>query len=79
MAINQHLQGALEWLQQTSSAAYNPVSQCSTSRKEPPSAALGGPHSTEGTEDPLGQKETGSAIPATVATFTLTAMGGHTR
>ena len=63
MAINQHLQGTLEWLQQTSSAASTPVYQHNMPRKEPPSVALGTPPSIEGTEDPLGQKETDSAIP----------------
>ena len=75
MAINQHLQGPLEWLQQTSSIASTPVSQCSMPRKEPPSVALGAPPSKAGTEDPLGQKETGLAIPAPADTFTQTAHG----
>ena len=72
MAVNLHLQGALEQLQWASSAASTLVFQGSTPRREPPSAALGAPPSTEGTEDPLGQKETDLAIPALMATLTHT-------
>ena len=37
--------------------------------REPPSAALGAPPSTEETEDPLGPKEMDSAIPIQMATI----------
>ena len=72
MAINLHLQGALEWLQRASSTASNPVSQCSMLRRVPTSVALGAPPSTEGTEDLLRPKETNSAIPIPMATLTQT-------
>ena len=72
MTINLHLQGALEWLQQASSAASTPVSQHSMPRRGPPSVALGAPSSTEGRENPLGQKETDSTIPASAAMLTQT-------
>ena len=75
MAINQHLHGALEQLQWTSSAASTPVSQQIMPRKEPPSVALGAPPSTAGTEDPLRWKETGLVIPTLAATFTQTPDG----
>ena len=53
MPINLQLQGALEWLQWASPTASAPVSQCSTLRREPPSAALGALPSSGETEDPL--------------------------
>ena len=49
-----------------------PLSPNSTPRRQPPSAALGAPASTEGTGDHLGQKETDLAIPSLAATFTQT-------
>ena len=70
MAVNLHLQGVLEQLQQASSTASAPVSQHSMPRIEPPSAALGAPPSTKETEDPLWPKETDSAIPILMATIT---------
>ena len=70
-AINQHLQEALQWLQQTSSVTSTPVSLHSMPRKKPSSVAPGAPPSTEGAEDPLRQK----AIPPPVATFTQTPHG----
>ena len=72
MAIKLHLQGALEQLQQASSAASTLVSQHRMPRMEPPSAALGAPPSTEGTEDPLRLKETDSAISILMVTLTQT-------
>ena len=61
MAINLQLQGALEWLQQTSPAASAPVAQHSTLKRELPSAALGALPSTRETEDPLGLEGTDTA------------------
>ena len=71
MAINQHLQGALEWLQWTSSTASTPVSQCSMPWKEPPLAALG-PHPQQKEQKiPSGKRrQRQTAIPTPAATFT---------
>ena len=56
-AINQHLQGGLEWLQQASPTSSTPVSQHSTLRREPPSVTLWAlPHSRV-TKDPLEPNE----------------------
>ena len=70
MAINLHLQGALEWLQWASSTASASVSQLCMPRREPPSVALVAPPSTEETEDSLGLKEMDWAIPVPMATLT---------
>ena len=70
MTVNLHLHGALEWLQWALSTASAPVSQCSMPRREPPTAVLGAPPSTEETEDPLWPKEMDSAIPVMMATLT---------
>ena len=63
MAINFHLQGALEWLWQASPAASAPVSQCSMPRREPPSVALGALPPTKENEDPLRPKIDGLSHP----------------
>ena len=63
MAVNLHLQGALEQLQWASPTASAPVSQCSMPRREPPSAALGALTSRDEAEDPLGPKGMDSATP----------------
>ena len=67
MTFNLHLQGALEWLQQTSPITSAPISQDSTSGRKLPSAALGVPPSTRA-EDPLGLEGTHLAIPDPMAT-----------
>ena len=79
MAINQHLQGTLECLQQTSSAASSPVSQCSMPRKEPPSAALGGLILNRRSRRSPWAKGDRLTIPASAAAFTQTPTGDHTR
>ena len=70
MAINLHLQEALEWLQWVSPAASAPVSQHSMPRRKPPSVALGALPSTGEMEDPLRPEEMDSGIPALTATLT---------
>ena len=83
MAINLHLYGALEQLQQASSAALVPVSQHSMPRREPPSVALGALPLGNGTEDPLRLMGTESSItqmppwvatPGDAANFTHTSL-----
>ena len=72
--LNLHLQGALEWLQQTSLATSAPTSQHSMLRRKPTSTALGVPSSTRA-EDPLGLEGTDSAIPDLMATSSQTSPG----
>ena len=69
MAINLHIQGALEWLQWTSPMTSTPISQHSTPGRKPPLAALGALPSTRA-EDPLGLEGMDSAIPGLMGTST---------
>ena len=66
-AFNLHLQGALEWLQQTSPTTSAPISQHSTSGRKLPSAALGTLPSTRAA-DPLSLEGADSAIPDLMTT-----------
>ena len=72
--LNHHLQGALEWWQQTS-ANSAPASQHSMPKRKSPSAALGTLPSTKA-EDPLGLEGTGSAIPDPMATSLQASLAG---
>ena len=65
--LNLHIQGVLEWLQQTSPTTSMPVSQHSTPGKKLPSVALGAPPSTR-VEDPLSLEGADSAMPKLMAT-----------
>ena len=69
MALNLHLQGALEWLQWASPTASTPTSQCSMPRGQLPSVALGAPPSIRETEDPFGPEGRDSTVPAPMATL----------
>ena len=67
VVLNQHLKGALEWLQWTSPTTSVPASQHSMPRRKPPSVALGALPSTRA-EDPLGLEEMDLAVPDLMAT-----------
>ena len=65
--LNPHIQGALAWLQWTSSAPSMPVSQQSIPGRKLPSATLGVPPPT-GVEYPLSLEGVDSAMPKLMAT-----------
>ena len=72
--LNLHLQGALEWLQQTSSVTSAPLSQHSMPGRRPMSAAFGAPPSTQA-EDLLSLEGTELAIPDPMATSSQASPG----
>ena len=66
-AINLHIEGVLEQLQQTFPATSTPISQHSMPGRKPPMAALGALPSTRA-EDPLHLEGMDLAIPGPMAT-----------
>ena len=67
MAINQQLQGAMEWLQWASPTILTPVSLHSIPKRDLPSAALGALTPSEVTEGPFRPNEEDPAVPAPMA------------